>query len=385
MKKIPLIYAMLVVVCLSFVATDVFAVTAWARKYGFDCTVCHWNVYKLNKTGQDFLRTGHQMFKEDASGKSLSDYLSLTAKIRYNTFKKDTFEEHAFSVYTGGPLDKGFSYFAEMYLHENSGNTSGTSDFNDFGRSKLAEAFLQYTYGDEKKFTTARFGQIVSQLLYIHGVGGRFGKDRAMVLTSTFGANPYKPFQRNYGAEVGQYYKGFMGALGVVNGTGGSLFNVVDANQHKDVYATLDYEFTKEGSIVGLYGYLGKLTRSGFDDKFFQVGPMFNYLSHSFTLSGLALFGRNTKNIAKDKAHSIGGYLEAGYKAYSDILTPYLRYDYFDADQNDGIKNHGPVAGLVWRPFTYGRFVGEFTHIQEERDTDTGQINKFSLEAQYMF
>ena len=112
MKKIPLMYGMLVALCLTFAATDVFAVAAWARKYGFDCTVCHWSVNKLNKTGQDFLRQGHMNFKEDASGKSLSDYLSLTAKIRYNTFKKDTFEQHAFSVYTGRPLDKSFSYFS---------------------------------------------------------------------------------------------------------------------------------------------------------------------------------------------------------------------------------------------------------------------------------
>ena len=32
----------------------------------------------------------------------------------------------------------GFSYFAEMYFHENSGKNAGTSDFNDFARSKLA-------------------------------------------------------------------------------------------------------------------------------------------------------------------------------------------------------------------------------------------------------
>ena len=385
MKLKSIVSGIIVCFIVSFISSDVFAVTAWARKYGFDCTVCHWSVNKLNKTGQDFLRQGHMNFKEDASGKSLSDYLSLTAKIRFNTFKQDTFEQHAFSVYTGGPLDKGFSYFAEMYLHENSGNTSGTSDFSDFGRSKLAEAFLQYTYGDEKVFTTARFGQIVSQLLYIHGVGGRFGKDRAMALTSTFGATNYKPFQRNYGAEVSQFYKGFMGTVGVINGTGGSNFNSVDNNRYKDVYATLDYEFNKEGSVVGLYGYHGKFPRAGFDDIFYQVGPMFNYLANSFTFSGLALFGKNRKNLVGDKANSLGGYLEAGYKAYSDILTPYLRYDFFDADTDDGSRNHGPVAGLVWRPFTYGRFVGEYTNINEESSSNSNTIHKFSIEAQYMF
>lgn len=151
---------------------DSFAIAAWARKYGADCTMCHWNVNKLNKTGQDFLRRGHQMANEEVGKFSLSDYVSFTAKVRFNAqdSKITTFEEHAFSMYTGGALDKGFSYFAEMYFHENSGNNTGTSDFSDYARSKLAEAFIQYTYGDENYFTV-RFGQILQlQLKKLRGL-----------------------------------------------------------------------------------------------------------------------------------------------------------------------------------------------------------------------
>src|SRR3989338_8400377 len=379
-----------VIICfvLSFISQDVFAITAFARKYKFDCTVCHWSVNKLNKTGQDFLRMGHMMSKEEVGDKSLTDYVSLTAKIRYNTYKKDTFEEHAFSLYTGGALDKGFSYFAEMSLPENSGSVhaaAASTDFSDYGRTKLAEAFMQYTYEEnDKAFTTVRFGQIVSQLLYIHGVGGRFGKDRSLVLTSTFsGANPYKPFQRNYGAEISQYYKGFTGSFGLLNGTGGKVFNMVDDNSFKDVYGTLDYEFGKEGSMAGFYIYKGKYSGTGITDEFFQLGPMFNYLTPSFTITGMALMGRNKKDALTEKKYqSLGAYLEAGYKAYSDILVPYARYDFFKPDSASNTKTHGPVAGLVWRPFTYGRLVGEFTRLEQH---GTAAINKFSLEAQYMF
>ena len=203
-----------------------FGIAAWARKYGADCSMCHWGGFKLNKTGQDFLRYGHQMPGETAAGKSLNEYASMTGKVRFNAEQakaaSPSFEEHAFSLYTGGPLDNGFSYFVEMYFHENSGKTSGASDFNDYGRSKLAEAYIQYTRGGDDMFTTVRFGQILSQLLYIHGTGGRVPYARSAALTSKVGSNPYTPFQRNYGIEVDQKFKSFQLGAGLVNGTGSS-------------------------------------------------------------------------------------------------------------------------------------------------------------------
>ncbi len=387
MKLKSIFIGMMSCLILSFITTDVFAIAAWARKYKFDCTVCHWNVYKLNKTGQDFLRMGHMMAKETAKDSSLSDYLSVTGKIRYNTYKKDTFEEHAFSVYTGGALDKGFSYFSEMYLHENSGQVNqaaASTDFNDYARTKLAEAFLQYTYGDESVYTTARFGQVLSQLLYIHGTGGRLGKDRSLALTSKVATNQYTPFTRQFGLEVSQYYKGLNGSFGIVNGMGtGASFNMVDSDSHKDFYASLDYEFTKEGSMVGAFGYSGIATLSTVKDHFYKVGPMFNYLAKSFTVSGLALWGWNDQANSNDKIPSVGAYLEGGYKAYGDMLTPYVRYDYFDSRTATQGKTHGPVAGVVWSPFSYGRFVGEYTRLNNPGGAAT--IDKFSLEAQFMF
>jgi hypothetical protein len=325
------------------------------------------------------------MANEEAGKFNLSDYASLTAKVRFNAqdSKLSSFEQHAFSLYTGGALDKGFSYFAEMYFHENSGSNSGTSDFSDYGRSKLAEAFIQYTYGGEDVYSTVRFGQILSQLLYIHGTGGRLGQDRSSILKNSIGSNPYKPFQRNYGIELSQKLNSLNASVGVVNGTGGTLFNTLDNNSFKDIYATVDYEFDSNGSVIGVYGYNGQYPMSGFDDNFYQFGPMFNFLSDKLTVSGVYLQGMNTKNKAFDKQYSRSLYLELGYKLLNDVLTPYARYDYINSDTESTTETKGPVLGLVWRPYTYGRFVGEYslTHTaSNNKDT-----NKFVLEAQYMF
>ena len=63
-------------------------------------------------------------------------------------------------------------------------------------------------------------------------------------------------------------------------------------------------------------------------------------------------------------------------------MTPYVRYDYFDSNTEKTVdETQGPVMGLVWRPYMYGRFVGEYTLSQ----ASAKNTNKFSIEAQYMF
>ncbi len=162
----------------------------------------------------------------------------------------------------GGNLEHDFYYFAELYWHENSGKTSGSSDFDDFGRTKLADAYLHYVHhwpGDQPMYTSVRFGQFTPYLLHLHGVGARLSQDRPYVVNSgTVGDNPYKPFTRQYGLDVAQHVNGFTATGAVVNGTGGKQFNRVDNDLRKDFWATLDYAFDKQGSMLGVYGYFGQ-------------------------------------------------------------------------------------------------------------------------------
>ena len=85
-----------------------------------------------------------------------------------------------------------------------------------------------------------------------------------------------------------------MASLGVVNGTGASNFNVVDNNNFKDVYVTADYELDSDGSIVGMYGYIGQAPMTGLMTISIKLA-MFNYFTSTWTLTGLLLSGRNTK------------------------------------------------------------------------------------------
>ncbi|MBI4424879.1 MAG: hypothetical protein HY554_14195 [Elusimicrobia bacterium] len=403
---------------------DAQAITAWARKYGVSCNVCHVNGYKLTAAGQKFLRGGHQMpGGETGKEANLSDYLAMTAKIRtwgtttvtHESGKDDvraaksSFEMHALSLYSGGPLSNGFSYFSEFYLHENekkftaSASEANVSDMGDWGRSKLAEAFLQYDYKvNENAGVFGRAGRIMPWLIHLHGGGARLEYARGLPLQSTFGDNPYRPFARQYGVSFGGSYKDLFAEMGVVNGTG-KLENAheVDTDPHKDVYGTLDYTLDSNGSMLGVYYYRGSYPLHFFGkakgrDLFYQAGLMGNYTfdvteKHGGALIGMYLFGNNryraTTAVTEEDHRSATYSLQAQGHLWGDKIGPYFRWEHFDPDKaKTDNETYGPVLGLNWKPFDHGRFVFEYSkYTKRVSQTKRTYDRAGTLEMQYMF
>ncbi len=396
------------------------AISAWGRKYGVGCNVCHIAGYKLTYAGQQFLRHGHQMPGAESKEPNLSDYFSVTMKIRYWDKNKtvqqsglsdaietrNSFEAHALSIYTGGPLDSGFSYFTEMYLHENDlknpgENTESTeSDMGDWARSKLAEAYLQYGNERDDLYFTARAGRIMPWLIHLHGGGARVESSRPLPLTSTVGTNPYRPFSRQFGAGVGVGFKEAFFEAGIVNGTG-KYENTVEigTDTYKDIYASLDYSIGDNGSMVGLYYYDGKFplhllkTKGGETaDKFNQTGVMGQYVIKQGALIGAYFSG-------SDEYTPTGGTSNVTYKSqsyYAELqgyfndgaLSPYLRWEFFDpdTDRSDSSEKSGPVLGIHWKPFEHGRFVLEASNYTTNDSSTKKTINRdITLEMQFMF
>lgn len=400
------------------------SIPAWSRKYDVDCSGCHVGAgFKLTRMGQDFLRSGHTMASAESSEEKLQlgDYFSVAQKIRYNYGEKknedgtgktsvNSFEQHALSLYMGGPLQKEFSFFVELYWHENSGNTSGASDLNDFGRSKLADAYLQYLNRQAAGFTSVRFGQFTPYLLHLNNVGARLSQDRPYVINSgTVGDNPYKPFTRQYGLELSQYYKGFNAAAAIMNGTGGKQFNRVDNDLKKDVYGTLDYTFDDNGSYLGAYGYSGnyplhldfplKYDPQSYD-QFQQFGVMGHIARPQAALIGAFFTGKNKYALRGDfvapvdtlgttiEPNSMGYYIEAQVYALNPLVTPFVRYDFWDADTDvDDNEVLGPLVGVSWKPLKWGRLVGHFSQLKTKNANPDKEAtdNRFVFEANFMF
>src|SRR3990167_6180550 len=159
MKKF-LVFGFALALVLAWI-TDAEAITAWSRKYGADCSMCHWKQNKLNATGKEFLKRGHRMAGESGKAKeggvwnNISDYVSLTEKIRVQSEQGSSrpgFYVEALALYSGGP-------------------------------------------SDDADFWIARIGQISPNLMHIYGTGGRLSISRPYVLESASFAsnNPYAP------------------------------------------------------------------------------------------------------------------------------------------------------------------------------------------------
>jgi hypothetical protein len=396
------------------------AVPAWSRKYDVDCSSCHVAGFKLTRMGQDFLRSGHQTAGWEEK-QTLDAHVSVAQKIRYNWgqtivnddvrpgSKTNSFEQHALSIYMGGPLQKEWSYFVELYFHENSGSTSGSSDLSDFGRSKLADAYLQYLKRTaDDVYTSVRFGQFAPYLLHLHGVGARLSQDRPFAINSgTIGDNPYKPFTRQYGLELSQYYRGFNVAAAVMNGTGGRLFNRVDNDLKKDVYATADYAFDDQGSMLGVYGYVGHyplrldnaVKYAGYDE-FNQLGVLGNLTRKQGALVGAFFSGRNEFTLTNDvvapadttdsalEPKSIGFYGEFQVYALHPRVQPFVRYDFWDPDTDvEGNEVSGPLVGISWRALDHGRLIGHYQLLKTEKGSSTLDETRHAvvIEANFMF
>jgi hypothetical protein len=368
------------------------AIPAWGRKYDMDCAMCHVGGFKLTPAGREFLRNGHQ-FLEKKDGEAtkekdanLSDYASLAMKFRGYVkrvtksvpnsakdagYNKDSssFEQHNFTIYTGGPLDNGFSYFAEMYFSENSGKLAGTSDFDDYGRSKLAECFLQYTLGNDNVNTNVRAGQLVSSLLHLNGVGARLPQDRAAVLQMTVGANPYTPFTRQFGVAVAQKVYGLTAEVGLVNGTGSKTYNRIDNDNNKDYWYTLDwtYDGEKVNVQLGGYGYNGSYPMvldsgaySG-DENFAQWAALGqvthedlgHFMGSVFVGDSHAL---NMSTASANNVRSLGAYAELAGYLMDAKLVPYARFNFTDTDQNKELNEAiGYQIGVMMLPYQHGQ------------------------------
>lgn len=399
-----------VVVGVSFLSSEAFGISAWARRYGVSCGACHWAGYRLNRDGIDFLRRGHS-YAGDKASEQLKDYLSFNTKIRFNDgndsntldnkIGETTFEHHAFALYSGGSFGKGFSYFTEIYLHEREGTPTKLDSFDNGGRSKLAEAFLQYTAG-KKNYFTVRVGQIANQFFSLQGAGARLSETRNYLVNNTTiktnagASNNWLPRQRDVGLELGGYYSGLQMAFAVTNGNGNKPTNVVEnkGQSAKDYYFSLDYT-AMQTVQAGLVYHKGKLEdptlKTKNADDFYRLGVGFNINpTDRLWILNTFLVGKDTDAIPlAGKNRSV---LSNGYAFEVDFLAlpkygfaPFVKYDYFT---HNGTSGPGFAADTLTKVYTIGftvnlfdeqrgRIAVEWSYWNQKLNTNAAGISTF--------
>jgi hypothetical protein len=372
MKTIP----KLTVLALALLApSSLFAIPAWSRGEATSCSSCHATpTWQLTSVGLDFLRNGHRAdaFKYTSKNQTWDNYFSLIWKGRFfndqldgartgnaNTQKPSTnFEQHSFSIYTGGALHERFSYFTELYLSENTGSTSGANVVQgDASRKKLAEAFIQYNHplGDDL-FLAVRAGEILPSILHVFGVGARSAEQRAIVLNEALAgnSNTYRPFSRQQGMDVQLNGKHFEVAAGILNGSDTSTTNSIDADSHKDLFGSALVTFDEQESGIGIFHYNGQFanyttkqdftTALLFRNDFYRTGLLGRFIRDNWRVVATYFRGEETINATGTKATNEGYYGLVDYN-FSEKFGAFVRYD--SLDPNTSIGNNESKMLLV--------------------------------------
>jgi hypothetical protein len=301
------------------------------------------------------------------------------------------FDVEALSIYTGGPINKNFSYFVEHYLHERGGG--GTSNT----RSKLADAYLKYsTDPAAPQHAYVRAGQIYPYLIYMASSGGRVSINRPLVINNNIGqGNNYTPRDRAYGLSGGWISDetGLRFEAGVLNGAGGNAVpNQPERDNHKDIYVTVDKDLDEYGSNIGLYGYSGQMAATAkldgvdttIEDSYTRYGVVGAFERENYVLSAAYMTGTHDRVGGGDRDPK-GYYIEGAYSFRPDV-TGYARYDSLDRDQSGDSKITGPTLGVSYRLTNIGRVVAEFSQIKDEALTSSDKTrNQFQMEVNWLF
>lgn len=371
------------------------AVPAWARKYELSCGSCHvGGTNKLTLMGLKFQRRGYRMTDDepmkDSKGVSLGNYLSFASKFRYEAEKdanpSTKFDVEALSIYSGGPIQDKYSYFFEIYLHERGKDATSTGGQLDTAtRSKLAEAYLQYTSrSDSDDYTFFRAGQYTPRIIYHASTGGRFSVNRPLVWNDNVGGgNLYTPRDRFYGATAGvSTSKGMFAEVGVTNGGGGNARpNIAEQNNAKDWFGSISQQLDENGSQIGFYAYKGfypVTSPTAYTDEFTRYALLADYVLDRFSISGAYSFGEN-KNLDGSKRNPKGLYLEGGFNV-NDDSSLFLRYDNYDYDLAP--RKTGYTLGWSRRMGSVGRYVVEYSDI---KPTGGAAARKLTFEINWLF
>ncbi len=248
-------------IILTFLASDVLAIPAFARKYNMSCKTCHSPFPALKNYGNDFAGNGFQLKDKDApryyvdtgdEELSLIRDFPLAARLEgYITYNQDKSEQSdfyapiLFKILTGGAITNDISYYVYYILES-----------GEVGKIEDAWFMFNNLFGSELDFTIGQF-QVCDPLF-----------KRELRLTR----DDYYIYKVNPGASLVDltYDRGIMLGYGfdtgtdlvleVVNGSGiGEQFlsGTFDNDKYKNFFGRISQD-AGDNFRIGAMGYWGK-------------------------------------------------------------------------------------------------------------------------------
>jgi len=390
MKKIAVLLLVLIALPL-VIPSPGQAIPAFARKYGFNCMMCHTAYPKLNDWGQRYRDNGYQLPGQEGKEKNVFDSptpLALRTGTGYNGYSAKPKDADSYMT-TGGFGLMGLDLLAAGVLHK---NISVLVIYTP----RIDEPFADYTGTSEAQpgaleSASIIFSNIVPSMLNLR-VGRfepayhQFSSKRSYYLLGGYEVYGYPTpnsgflFDDNQvGIEAtGHLNMGFKYGLGVVNGTGASP----DNNKFKDMYLSLSQTIgagdgQSAGQRIGAFAYYGKQPTTfperhpfepaspaptgegagGSNKPYYRYGGSASLNWRTFNLEAMYVRGLDDKAFnmldeTKDYEYD-GGFVELDYA---------------------GLWNNRLVASALYNWVT-----------PPDYDEQTGSINSYSALVRYYF
>jgi hypothetical protein len=320
------------------------AIPEFARKYGFNCNMCHTGFTKLNDFGQRYRDNGYQIPGQQGKEKNVFES-GLPVSLRlplgytsYNTSKgtASTFNLFGFDLLAAGVLHKNVSflliYTPRIDIPSSSflGPDSLNSNASQTGSLESVSLVFSNIIKDALNIRVGRFEPAYH---VISSKRSYYLMQPYEIYTMTTPNNSYVFDDNQIGIEAtGHFRFGLKYATGFVNGTGGNP----DNNNKKDIYMNLTQTIGKgdgqsAGQRIGLFGYYGwqPLTLSGNvigptgnangtnNKSFYRYGATGSFNLKSFNLQVMYMKGVDDKAFNKldptKNYYYSGGFVELDY------------------------------------------------------------------------
>jgi hypothetical protein len=249
---------------------DSHAIPAFARKYGFNCNMCHSGYTKLNDFGQRFRDNGYQIPGQQGKEKNVFEIappISMRLSLGYTTYNTSEgtasgFNLYGFDLLSAGVLHKNISYLLiytpriDMPSASFLGPDSLNSNASQTGSLESVSLIFSNIIKDALNLRVGRFEPAYHV----------FSSKRSYYLMQPYEVytmmtpnNSFTFDDNQIGIEASGHFRfGFKYAAGFINGNGGNP----DNNNSKDIYLNVIQTIWKgdgqsAGQRIGLFGYCG--------------------------------------------------------------------------------------------------------------------------------
>ncbi|MCJ7459804.1 MAG: hypothetical protein MUP17_12565 [candidate division Zixibacteria bacterium] len=274
------------------------SIPAFARKYGFNCNMCHTSFTKLNDFGQIYRDNGYQIPGQQGLEKNVFEIAppvsirTSTGSSIYHTDDRTTFGAniYGFDFLSAGVLHKNVSFLLiyKPRVDEPAADFTGPGLYGWKGRNpsqlgSLESVNIVFSNLIRDKLSV-RIGRFEPAYQAFSSKRSFYFFEPYEVYAFTTPVNTFTFEDNQIGLEMtGHLRTGFKYALGAINGTGANP----DNNTYKDYYINLlqvlgKGEGQSAGQRIGAFGYLGYMPVSGPPSFISPTGETDGYRNQPF-------------------------------------------------------------------------------------------------------